>query len=388
MNVSLARLRLGSSRFALIGTAFTLATMGTAAAQTAAQATASTAAPAAPAEEEVVVTGSHIAHTNLESSVPVVSLSATQLQATGITNLAETLKQLPQAGVPGFSNVSTNFSDDGEGISTINLRNLGEQRTLVLIDGLRTVSGTAVGQGNAGVDISIIPTYLIEGVDVVTGGAGAAYGSEAVAGVVNIKLKDHYEGLEVNEQYGLTTGQGDDKTEQFDLLTGTSFADERGHTVFGLEFRDSGAILSKDRDISARDSSIGPDGPNGPPVYGPSSYTLNGNFLTNSGLYNTLANGKSVPYDPATLGFDREPHRTIQVPTQDILLYSKTTYDITDAYPVLRQRPLRPFDCEQRPGADRDRRRNDADRLCRPVSATAARQSVHSAVPEEPGHCR
>ena len=290
------------------------------------QTTASTAA-APPVEEEILVTASHIARTNLESAVPVVSLTATQLQATGIANLAELLKQLPQVGLPGFSNVSTNFSTDSVGISTVNLRNLGEQRMLVLIDGRRTVSGVGVGEGPAGVDIGVIPTYLIDTVDIVTGGEGAVYGSEAVAGVVNMKLKDHYDGLMVNEQYGLTTDHADGNTEQFDLLTGTSFADDRGHTVFGLEFRDTQAILSKDRDISAHDTSTGPDGQ---PVYGPSSYIPGGIFLTNNGLYSTLANGSSVPYNPSTLGYDREPHRTIQVPTQVISLYSKTIYDITD----------------------------------------------------------
>jgi outer membrane receptor protein involved in Fe transport len=230
-------------------------------------------------------------------------------------------------GVPGFSNVNTNFLNDGIGLSTVNLRNLGEQRTLVLIDGRRTVSGTPVGQGPAAVDISVIPTYLIDTVDIVTGGEGAVYGSEAVAGVVNIKLRDHYEGLMVNEQYGLTTDHADGNTEQFDLLTGTSFAGDRGHTAFGLEFRDTQTILSKDRGISAHDTSTGPDGQ---PIFGPSSYIPGGNFLTNYGLYSTLENGTSVPYDPSTLGYDRQPHRTIQVPTQIISLYSKTTYDITD----------------------------------------------------------
>ncbi len=337
MNVSLARLRSGSSRFALIGTVFTIAAMGTASAQNASMTqgvcvpSATKACPptTAPVEEEIVVTGSHIARTNLESAVPVVSLSATQLQATGITNLSETLKQLPQVGVPTFSNVSTNFVDDGAGLSTINLRNLGENRTLVLIDGRRTVSGAAVGQGPAAVDLSVIPAYLIDTVDLVTGGASAAYGSEAVAGVVNFKLKDHYEGLTVNEQFGLASGTGDDKTEVFDLLTGTSFADERGHTVFGLEFKDQSSVLSKDRDISAHDTKLGSDGQ---PAYGPSSYTLNGNFLTDHGLYNTLADGRLLGYanNKAALGFDREQRRTIQLPTQVISLYSKTTYDITD----------------------------------------------------------
>jgi outer membrane protein OmpA-like peptidoglycan-associated protein/outer membrane cobalamin receptor len=322
MNVSLKLLRSGTSRFALIGAAAAIMTMGTAVAQDQPGA----APGAAPQMEEIVVTGSHIARTNLESTVPVVSLSTDQIQSTGISNLSDLLNQLPQMGVATFSNVDTNFSDDGAGISTINLRNLGTNRTLVLIDGRRTVSGVAVGQGAQSVDISTIPTFLIEGVDIVTGQGGAAYGSEAVAGVVNIRLRDHYNGLMVNEQYGLNAEHGDDKTEVFDLLTGTDFADGAGHVVFGLEFKDQGQVLSKDRGFAANDTSMGANGP----VYGPSSYTPNGGFGTDNGLYTTLSNGQSVPYNAAQYGFNRNQVRTIQVPTQDLDLYGKTSYDITD----------------------------------------------------------
>jgi outer membrane protein OmpA-like peptidoglycan-associated protein len=281
-----------------------------------------------PPMEEIVVTGSHIARTDLETTVPVVSLSTAQIQASGITNLAQSLNQLSQFGVPtpGISNASSNFSDDTAGINTVALRNLGEQRTLVLIDGRRSVSGVPIGQGPAGVDIGTIPTYLIDHVDIVTGGGSAANGSEAVAGVVNIVLRDHYEGVMVNQQYGLTTDYADDKTETFDLLAGTSFAEEKGHVLFGLDFRDEGAVLSKDRPISAIDQGVGSALPN---HYQPSSYNPNGYFGTDNGNYVTLPNGGIAPYSAATYGFDRNPTRTILIPTDKIALYGKSSYDIT-----------------------------------------------------------
>jgi outer membrane receptor protein involved in Fe transport len=321
MTVSQALLRSGTSRYALIGAAATLITMGSAVAQDQ-----PAAAPAAPAMEEIVVTGSHIARTNLESTVPVVTLSTAQLQSTGITNLADALNQIPQTGVTGFSNTDTNFSDDGAGVSTINLRNLGQNRTLVLIDGRRTVSGVGVGQGAQAVDISTIPTYLIDHVDIVTGGAGATYGSEAVAGVVNIVLRDHYNGVMVNEQYGLSSEHGDDKTEQFDLLTGTSFADGAGQIVFGLEFKDQGQVLSKDRGFAANDLINTPLGP----LYSPSSYTVNGGFGTDKGRLTVFPDGSALPYNALRDGYNRSQARTIQIPTQDLDLYAKTSYDITD----------------------------------------------------------
>jgi outer membrane protein OmpA-like peptidoglycan-associated protein len=278
--------------------------------------------------EEIVVTGSHLARTNLEQQVPVVAISTAQLQAVGITNLADNLNRLPQLGVPGLSNVSSNFSDDGAGVSTINLRNLGEARTLVLIDGRRSVSGTTIGQGiGAAVDVSTIPTFLVDSVDIVTGGASAVYGSEAVAGVVNIKLRDHFDGLMLNQQFGLTTNQGDNQTETFSLLTGTSFADDAGHVVFGLEFNNQSGVLSKDRSFAAHDISSTSTLPG---FFGPSSYTLGGNFGLKNGLAVVAPNGSTQPYDPGLYGFDRNQLRTILIPTQRLAMYEKTNYDITD----------------------------------------------------------
>jgi outer membrane protein OmpA-like peptidoglycan-associated protein len=282
-----------------------------------------------PPMEEIVVTGSHIARTSLETTVPVVSLSTAQIQASGLTNLAQSLNQLPQFGVqtPGLSNVSSNFADDGVGINTVALRNLGEQRTLVLIDGRRSVSGVPTGQGPAGVDIGTIPTYLIDHVDIVTGGGSAANGSEAVAGVVNIVLRDKYDGVMVNEQYGLTTDYGDDNTETFDLLAGTSFADDKAHVVFGLDYRDEGAVYSKNRPISAIDQGAASTLPLN---YQPSSYSQYGYFSTAlGGTRVTLPDGTTAPYSAATYGYDRNPVRTISVPTDKIALYGKSSYEIT-----------------------------------------------------------
>jgi outer membrane protein OmpA-like peptidoglycan-associated protein len=337
MNVSLARLRFGSSLIALAGVGLLGAAPAMAQDQAQAPAAAPSAAPSAapapsseqPQMEEIIVTGSHLARTNLEQQVPVVAISTAQLQATGITNLADSLNKLPQFGVAGLSNVSTNFSDDGAGVSTINLRNLGDQRTLVLIDGRRSVSGVTIGQNaGAAVDVNTIPTFLVDSVDIVTGGAGAAYGSEAVAGVVNIKLRDHFEGLMLNQQFGLTTNQGDNQTETFDLLTGTSFADDKGHFVFGLEFRNESGILSKDREFAAHDISATSTLPGN---YGPSSYILAGNFGVNGGLLSMNRNGVGFhPYDMLTDGYDRNQVRTILIPNQRISLYEKTNYEITD----------------------------------------------------------
>jgi outer membrane receptor protein involved in Fe transport len=326
MNVSDRRVSLNPWRYVLMA-GFAVFAANSALAQTSVGVPASPSGDSAPPLEEIVVTGSHVAKTALEQDVPIVSLSGLSIQKTGISNLADSLNQLPQFGSAGLSNTNTNFADDGAGVSTIELRNLGEPRTLVLIDGVRAVSGAPIGQGGPeyAVDVGTIPAFLIDHVDIVTGGGSASYGSEAVAGVVNIVLRDHYEGIMAQEQYGLTTEYGDSKTETFDLLAGTSFADEAGHVVFGLEYQDQGAVYSKDRPFAAKDTSVGG-------VYGPSSYNLGGNFGVGpgeTGLVTDLGGNNIVPYNSQLYGVNREFYRTIQIPTDRLSLYEKASYDIT-----------------------------------------------------------
>ena len=276
------------------------------------------------AAEEVVVTGSRLARTNLETSVPVVSVGGADLVDKGITNLGDALNQLPQLGAAGFTNTNTNFADDGAGISTLNLRNLGESRTLVLVDGRRQVSGVAPGQGSQAVDVSTIPTFMIDHVDIVTGGGSSSYGSEAIAGVVNIVLKDHFTGLEMNEQYGLST-YGDNKTETIDIVGGSDFAHGKGHSVFAINFQDQGAVYSRSRDFAANDTTV----TNGVPTYAPSSYSVDGRFLTDNGSFVTLGGNNIARYN-SSYGFNREQVRTISIPTTRVSFENKTDYDLLD----------------------------------------------------------
>lgn len=140
---------------------------------------------------EVVVTGSRIARPEIEASTPVQIINAESIAEQGAPNIADILQELPAMGTPGFSRTNSNFATSGNGVSTINLRNMDDKRTLVLINGRRVVSGVS---GTSTVDVNNIPTDLIQNVQVVTGGASAVYGSEAIAGVVNFTLKDNFEG--------------------------------------------------------------------------------------------------------------------------------------------------------------------------------------------------
>jgi len=291
---------------------------------------AAAAPPASPgASEQIVVTGSLVKRSNLEAISPVVTVSGAEIQAKGLTNSADVINQLPQAGVPGISNANSNFSDDAAGLSVVNLRNLGTSRTLVLIDGMRTAGGIPPGQGAGnGVDISTIPAYLIDKIDVVTGGGSSTYGSEAVAGVINFRLKESFNGILFNQQIGETTDYGDSRTTTTDLLMGTDFAEGRGHALFAAEYQDEGIVKSSSRPFAAEDINLGgPDGTT-PHQYSPSSYTPYGSIKTDNGRFVILGDGSIAPYSADTYGFNREAYRTIQIPTTRLDTYSKISYDV------------------------------------------------------------
>ena len=139
--------------------------------------------------EEVIVTGSRIRRLEFISNAPVASVGSEQLEITNTVNTESLLNTLPQL-VPGFDRTSNN---PGDGTATADLRGLGANRTLVLVDGRRFVPNNATGV----VDLNSIPTALIERIDVLTGGASTVYGSDAVAGVVNFILKRDFEGVNI-----------------------------------------------------------------------------------------------------------------------------------------------------------------------------------------------
>ncbi|HYC05043.1 MAG TPA: TonB-dependent receptor [Azospirillaceae bacterium] len=190
--------------------------------------------------EEIVVTGSRIARADYSANSPVSTVSSEQIQATGTLAVEQVLNTLPQV-VPGFSAASNNPSD---GTATVDLRGLGPQRTLVLVNGHRFNPST---KAFAAVDLNNIPSRLIERVEVVTGGASAVYGSDALAGVVNFILKKDFEGVDVSGQYTISE-EGDGEQTDVSLIMGTNFANNRGNITAFASVYDRNAILGSDRD--------------------------------------------------------------------------------------------------------------------------------------------
>ncbi len=201
------------------------------------------------AVDEVVVTGSRIRTPNLESPNPITSLSAEALAYTGRTSIQELVNEVGAlVGSEGESEVSN-------GENFLNLRNLGANRTLVLVDGQRFVSGsssafdTGVG-GTSAVDVNGIPVAMIERVDVFTGGASAVYGADAVTGVVNFILKDDFEGLAFDAQYG-DAQDGDFEDQQYSVTLGRNFDGGRGNVTASLTYGRRPIVPATARDDSS-----------------------------------------------------------------------------------------------------------------------------------------
>lgn len=195
------------------------------------------------AEEEenfIVVTGSRIQQRNVETAAPIAVVDAEEFALTGTVNVENVVNSLPQV-VPGFTGTSNN---PGNGTAGLDLRGLGETRTLVLVNGRRWLSFDTT----QAVDLNTIPSFLIDTVDVVTGGASAVYGSDAMSGVVNFNLKK-VEGLEMGGQYSLTE-RGDGARYQIYGALGTSFDDGRGSATVFAEYYQREDIFQGDRDFS------------------------------------------------------------------------------------------------------------------------------------------
>ena len=191
--------------------------------------------------EKIQVTGSRIRKLEFDSAAPITTVDAAQFELTNTVNTESLLNTLPQV-VPGLDRTSNN---PGNGTATVDLRGLGTNRTLVLVNGTRAVPTTAGGA----VDINSIPTALIKRVEVLTGGASAVYGSDAVAGVVNFILKNDFEGVEVTTGYEQTE-EGDAGIFNADFTLGGNFADGKGNVVFNMSYTDRDDLFQGDRDFS------------------------------------------------------------------------------------------------------------------------------------------
>jgi outer membrane receptor protein involved in Fe transport len=226
--------------------------------------------------EHVVVTGTRIQKSNLASVSPITQISGEDIQMTGQTRLEDVLRDLPQV----YAVENTTISNEAAGTATVNLRNLGTNRTLVLVDGRRLPQGSPYTPRAA--DINQIPVGLVERVEVLTGGASAVYGADALAGVINFFLVDNYEGIQLDYQFSSYSHDNDDNTmarrleaagepapsgtdrdgdtHNISLMLGRNFDRGRGNLTGYLTYRDIDPISLADRDYSACPLGRGDDG--------------------------------------------------------------------------------------------------------------------------------
>lgn len=188
---------------------------------------------------DIVVTGSRIAQNGNQAPTPVTVIGQAQLENKAPANIADAVNQLPQLASSTSTRTGTfNAGNGAAGANYLNLRGFGANRTLVLLDGRRIVPATVSGI----VDANVIPSGLVSRVDIVTGGASAAYGSDAVTGVVNFVLNTGFTGLKAELQDGITH-YGDDHQYRAELTVGTRFAGDQGHFIAsGFYARSAGAL--------------------------------------------------------------------------------------------------------------------------------------------------
>jgi iron complex outermembrane receptor protein len=236
--------------------------------------------------QEVVVTGSRIAQPNLQGTSPVTQVTAEDVAVQGVTRIEDLVNQMPQA----FAAQNATISNGATGTATINLRGLGSPRTLVLVDGRRLPYGGVTSE-SAAPDVNSIPAAMVERVELLTGGASAAYGSDAVAGVVNFIMKKDFEGVMFDATLGAYQhkndfgGPGETKlrdvisansqlnpqqfqlpdsnvtdgeAREFNVMMGVSTEDGRGNITLYAGVRDNKKVLQRDRDYSACSLSANP----------------------------------------------------------------------------------------------------------------------------------
>lgn len=195
--------------------------------------------------DAIVVTGSRIARPDLQTANPVTSFDRESIVLSGKTNLTDFLTQSPAliGSSDSNDNAGSNAGIGFTGLNLLDLRNLGTNRTLVLIDGRRHVAAVP---GSAAIDVNSIPTDLVQRVDIVTGGASAVYGADGVSGVVNFITRRDFEGLSARGQVGISS-RGDAPNQFISVTAGTNFAEDRGNIAFNYEYNRDGRLEAYDR---------------------------------------------------------------------------------------------------------------------------------------------
>ena len=291
------------------------------------------------APREIVVTGSRLVRTDLEAPSPTTVVSQEDISLSGNVTLEKTINEFPQLA---SGNTSTVNNGGGSGVLTANLRGLGSTRTLTLVNGRRFIPADSSGN----TDLASIPDLLIKRVDIITGGASAVYGSDAIAGAVNFVLDDSFEGIKASAQYGITS-RGDAASKKLDLAIGTNTGDGRGNVAFTVSWTKQDPAYQSDRSFSATPlgdvngeltySGSGSIPGTRVPLSGAQRDALQGVDLTPSGACTTITGirfgegGAILPYCQPQDTYNYAPYNLLQRPLDRINMSANAHYDITDS---------------------------------------------------------
>lgn len=319
-------------------------------------------APAADEEEQVVVvTGTRIQNPNMTATSPITAVTGADITEAGVTRVEDLINQLPQAIAAQNSTVSNGST----GTATVNLRGIGASRTLVLVDGRRMPYGSP---NSVPADLNSIPGHLVQRVEVLTGGASAVYGSDAVAGVVNFIMRKDIEGVEINVQTGLYQhnndydGVGDVRAviagraatnprefalpkdsvydgrgSEITIALGLQAPDERGSAVLYAGYRQNDPVLQADRDFSA--CSFGVPGATATRFACGGSGTAAGGQFTDFATFALTTNTATAfrNYSGATDAFNFGPLNYFQRPDERYSLGAFADYQLNDKVEVYTQ---------------------------------------------------
>ena len=281
--------------------------------------------------DRIEVTGSRIRSATLETQQPIVTIGRQQIQQQGFTTVADILQNLTSTGSPAISRAEALASGENVGGYYVDLRNLGAQRTLVLVNGKRLGATTAGYQ-----DLSQIPTSVVDRIEVLKDGASAIYGSDAIAGVVNVITRKRFDGAEASAYVG-QYGQGDGETQQYSFTLGST--GERGGVTLSVEYNKQEPVWARDRWFSA----YGSKGANYPRA-GWSPISQNGSWCDPavydcskaSALWQTLDHGGD-PTDPTDYHALTSPEYAnsneqmmLQTGIERRSVFGSASYDVTD----------------------------------------------------------
>lgn len=270
------------------------------------------------ASDEIVVTGTLIQNPGLKSSSPVTTVGRTEFELKQSGNAEQILREIPGV-VPA---IGQNVNNGTNGAATIDLRGLGENRNIVLLDGARVVPFNLAGS----VDLNLIPIALIDRVDVLTGGASTSYGADAVTGVVNFITRKNFSGFEasVNNQI---SGRGDTNSFRADLTIGANFDDGRGNATLSLGYQQADPLFFGKRNFSqfTVNSRNGTSAGNSP-TSSPTVFSLPG--APGDGFVQVSPDGSMLtqPF----VGFNFNPFNVFVTPFERFNIFATANYEISD----------------------------------------------------------